>query len=61
MSQELLPKQTDLIDRFGVLQIKLSNRGRRNREFIHIFDKNSRFSKVKDAEIFSKKMQQNKF
>ncbi len=56
MSQELLSKQTDLIDRFGVLQIKLSNRGRRNREFIHIFDKNSRFSKVKDAEILSKKM-----
>ena len=56
MSQELLPKQTDLIDSFGVLQIKLSDRGRRHREFIHIFDKNSRFSKVKDAEILSKKM-----
>ena len=56
MSQELLPKQTDLIDRFGVLQIKLSDRGRRHREFIHIFDKNSRFSKVKDAEILSKKI-----
>ena len=56
MSQELLPKQTDLIDSFGVLQIKLSDRGRRNQEFIHIFDKNSRFSKVKDAEILSKKM-----
>ena len=56
MSQELFPNQTDLIDRFGVLQIKLSDRGRRHREFIHIFDKNSRFSKVKDAEILSKKM-----
>ncbi len=56
MSQELLSKQTDLIDRFGVLQIKLSDRGRRNQEFIHIFDKNSRFSKVKDAETLSKKI-----
>lgn len=62
MSQELLSKQTDLIDRFGVLQIKLSNRSRRNREFIHIFDKNSRFSKVKD-DVDKKRTEnaQNKF
>ncbi len=56
MSQELLSKQTDLIDKFGVLQIKLSNRGKRHQEFIHIFDKNYRFSKMKNAEILSKKM-----
>ncbi len=56
MSQELLPKQIDLIDEFGVLQIKLSDRGRRHQEFIHIFDKNYHFSKIKNTDILSKKM-----
>ena len=57
MSQELLPKQTDLIDKFGVLQIKLSDRGRRHREFIHIFD-NSK-NTIRDIECYSESKDSN--
>lgn len=51
INQELLSTdRTDLIDKFGVIQINLSNRGFRNQDLCYIFHKDARFI-VKIAEF----------
>lgn len=52
INQELLSTdRTDLIDKFGVIQINLSNRGFRNQDLCYIFHKDARFNYSQNCRI----------
>ncbi len=54
INQELLSTdRTDLIDKFGVIQINLSNRGFRNQDLCYIFHKDARFNYSQNCRIFA--------